>query len=148
MDCYTTELPRHVSLAEYIEAFYTTWVFRLERFVLRWLISKPSTDTDAKLLAEGSRDTFAAWRVEGRAADQLLMCDYQQKTRSWFMTAPGAGRNASGTCLYFGSGIVPSTDPRTGESRLSPGFRWLIGFHRMYSRVLLRAAAARLLSTR
>ena len=30
-DCYVTEVTRRVSHAEYVEAFYTTAVFKLER---------------------------------------------------------------------------------------------------------------------
>jgi hypothetical protein len=33
-DCYVTEAPGPVSLSEYIFAFYTTPLFRLERFIL------------------------------------------------------------------------------------------------------------------
>ena len=75
-------------------------------------------------------DAFAAWRVEDRAEDQLLLCDLPGRTRSWLMAASEGTR----TLLYFGSAIVP----------LSPGYRALLGFHKLYSRVLLRAAKSRL----
>lgn len=126
--------------AEFVEAFYTTWLFKLERFVLAWLVHKPSTDTEARVLARGERDAFAAWSVEGRVGNQLLMRDFQSRTRSWLMVEP---RPAS-TRLYFGSGIVPRVDRETGENRMGPGFRVLLGFHKMYSRALLAAARARL----
>jgi hypothetical protein len=76
-------------------------------------------------------DTFAAWSVEAHTGNQLLMCDFQGRTRSWFMV--------SGTRLLFGSAVVPVT---VTESR----FRWLLGLHRLYSRALLRAARSRLQS--
>lgn len=128
--------------AEYVEAFYTTAVFRLERWLLRWLVSRPSTDRQARDLASGTLDRFAAWRVEGRAADQLLLCDFRERTRSWLMSAPWL--DGRGTRLYFGSAVVPVPDRRSGRSRMGPAFRALLGFHKLYSRVLLRAAARRL----
>lgn len=139
-DCYVTELPLVVTHAEYVEAFYTTWLFRLERHILAWLVRKPSTDAEAGELARGARNGFAAWSVEDRAGNQLLMCDFQGRTRSWLMieTAP------ANTRLYFGSGIAPRVDPVTGEKRLGSGFRALLGFHKLYSRALLGAARARL----
>ncbi len=33
-DCYVTDLPGEVTLAQYVAAFYTTPLFRLERWVL------------------------------------------------------------------------------------------------------------------
>jgi len=68
------------------------------------------------------------------------MCDFQSRTRSWLMVEPGA----ASTRLYFGSGIVPRVDRRTGEKRMGPGFRALLGFHKLYSRALLATACARL----
>ena len=124
--------------ADYVEAFYTTWLFKLERLILTWLVDKPSTDEEARSLARGARDAFAAWSVEGRAGNQLLMCDFQSRTRSWLMVEPGA----ASTRLYFGSGIVPRMVD--GTKRMGPGFRALLGFHKLYSRALLTAARTRL----
>jgi hypothetical protein len=139
-DCFVTDVPLVATHPEYVEAFYTTWLFRLERFILAWLVDKPSTDAEARSLAQGARDAFAAWHVEGRVVNQLLMCDFQSRTRSWLMIEPGA----ASTRLYFGSGIVPRIDRVTGEKRMGPGFRALLGFHKLYSRALLAAARARL----
>ena len=140
-DCFAAELPREVSQAHFVEAFYTSSVFKLERWILRVAASRPSTDTDATRLAQGEASTFAAWRVEAREADQLLMCDFTGRTRSWLMVEGRPG--GVGTRLYFGSGIVPRQDPKTGEQRMGPLFNALLGFHKLYSRVLLRAAASR-----
>ena len=41
--------------AQYVTAFYTTWVFKLERLILKWAVSRPSTDTHAEL-ARGGND--------------------------------------------------------------------------------------------
>jgi hypothetical protein len=125
-----------------VTAFYTTWLFRLERWILRLAVARPSTDEQARQLARGERAAFAAWSVEARATDQLLMCDFTGRTRSWLMVAPAAG--ASGTRLYFGSVVIPVRDPNTGETGLGPVHGPLIGFHKIYSRMLLRAAARRL----
>jgi len=134
-DCFTIEISGRVSLPQFVEAFYTSRVFKLERLILQWLVNKPSTDIEAKELAAGSRDRFAAWTVEGRSADQLLLCDYLGHTRSWLMVAPRERESEDGTRLYFGSVVVPV--------RRFP-YNVLLGFHRLYSRVLLNSASARL----
>lgn len=126
-------------------AFYTTWLFRIERWILRLAVVRPSTDEEALQLARGERDSFAAWSVEARAPDQLLMCDFTDRTRSWLMVAPASGK--AGTRLYFGSVVVPVRDPRSGERSLGPIHGPLIGFHKFYSRMLLGAAARRLART-
>ena len=140
-DCYGGVVAADIAHAQYVEAFYTTWIFRLERWVLAVFVARPSTDAQARALAAGEVDTFAAWTVEARAPDQLLLCDYRGRTRSWLMTAPDAG----GTRLYFGSAVVPEVNERTGRKALGWVFAGLLGFHKLYSRVLLRAAIARLL---
>lgn len=144
-DCYCTELPSAVPLATFVEAFYTTPLFKVEANVLRWVAAKPSTDADARALAQGA-DTFAAWRVEGRTADQLLLADFTGRTRSWLMAEPLARPGGSAaTRLYFGSAVVPR-GARHGNARgaMGFGFHALLGFHKLYSRLLLRAACARL----
>lgn len=144
-DCYRTSVTGRVSHAEYVEAFYTTAVFRLERLLLGWFASRPSTDVDAAGLASGARDAFAAWRVESRDMDQVLLADFTGRTRSWLMVAAGEG---GGTTLFFGSAVVPARSRRTGEATLGVAFRFLLGLHKLYSRVLLRAAKARLVRLR
>jgi hypothetical protein len=139
-DCYTTAVRGTVSHEEFVTAFYTTWLFKLERWILRWAVSKPSTDCDAEQLAKGFTQSFAAWRVEARSDDQLLLCDFLGNTRSWLMVAS----EPACTRLYFGSAIVARKDPRTGRRRLGWTFRALMGFHRLYSILLLSAARSRL----
>jgi hypothetical protein len=145
VDCHVTEIACAATQAEYVEAFYTTGVFKLERLLLRWFASRPSTDEDARQLASGMRDAFAAWSVEAREVDQLLLCDMVGRTRSWLMVAPTHGAGG-GTRLYFGSAVVPvAAVAGSGKPRLGSAYRLLLGFHKLYSRVLLRAARARLL---
>lgn len=137
VDCYETELERAISLPEYVEAFYTTPLFKVERLILRLLVSCPSSDRDVKALAAGNANTFAAWKLEGRRADQLLLADVSGKTRSWLMVAPAA--DGQRTRLYFGSAVIPGRNGQLGWS-----FRLLLGFHKLYSRALLRTAQRRL----
>jgi hypothetical protein len=134
-DCFATDIPWHVTHADFVAAFYTTPLFKLERIVLT-LIGKSSTDAGARELANGLREAFAAWTVERRAPDQLLLCDFQATTRSWLMVEP----RGDGTRLYFGSAVMKRTVSATGEKRMSGGFSALLGFHRRYSRGLLGAA--------
>lgn len=141
-DCYATDLPGTYSHAEFVAAFYTTWLFKVERAILKWLVAKPSTDAEAAQLAQGARRAFAAWTVEASAPNQLLLCDFLGNTRSWLMIEP---RHDGGvTRLYFGSAIVPQPGRDRGRPRLGFSFRALLGFHRRYSRALLSAARARL----
>jgi hypothetical protein len=129
-DCYTTAVSRPASQAEFVEAFYTTAVFKLERLILKWLVSRPSTDHEAGQLGRGEVSSFAAWAVEARSENQVLL--RAGRTRSWLMVDP------TGTRLYFGSAITPR------QGRMGAAFTALLGFHKIYSRVLLAAAASRL----
>ncbi len=141
-DCFFTELARPVTHAELVEAFYTTGLFKLERWILRLCVSRPSTDAEARALARGERDSFAAWTVEARAPNQVLLRDFTGHTCSWLMVAD-AGRGP-GTRLYFGSVVIPVRDPESGQTSMPTVHARLLGFHTLYSRLLLRAAARRL----
>jgi hypothetical protein len=143
-DCYSTEVGRVVSHAEYVEAFYTGAVFKLERLLLAWIVSRPSTDAQARQLALGAVSSFAAWRVEGRATNQLLMCALDGRTRSWLMITPLKSGNSASTRLYFGSAVLPRPNNASAKPRLGWLFTALLGFHKLYSRVLLHAARSRL----
>ena len=110
-------------------------------------ISRPSTDLQARQLAAGELNEFAAWRVEARAVDQLLLCAIDGRTRSWLMVS--AADVLGRTRLYFGSAVVrkpmpPNSPNATGMPTLGFVFKALLGFHKVYSRALLCAAAARL----
>ena len=146
-DCYVTEVARPVSHAEYVEAFYTTAVFKAERLLLAWFVAKPSTDLQAQELGAGKVSSFAAWSVEARSPDQVLLSDFQGRTRSWLMRAPATSGTSGNTRLYFGSAVVPMANARSWEPRMGIVFRALLGFHKLYSRALLRAAASRLESS-
>jgi hypothetical protein len=146
-DCYTAEIAKPVSHAAYVEAFYTCRLFKVERFLLTWLVFKPSTDAQARELASGASNTFAAWRVEERSANQLLVCDFLGQTRSWFMIGPPRNEGAIGAHLYFGTAVMPVRDKVSGQARMSFAFKSLLAFHKLYSRALLYAARTRLTRT-
>lgn len=134
-DCYSVRLDRPASLGDFMAAFYTTGIFKLERWLLASILRFPSSDEEAKSLARGEVVRFSAWHVEARQADQAVLA--AGRTRSWLMVAP------SGQCttLFFGSAIVPRRRGGLGWQ-----FTLLLGFHKLYSRILLRAAARRLAS--
>jgi hypothetical protein len=143
-DCFATDVAGAVSHEQFVTAFYTTFVFKLERKILEWAVSKPSTDVQAQQLAAGSINEFSAWYVEDRCPDQLLLSDFQERTRSWLMIEPITMGNGSGTRLYFGSAVVPEIDRRTGKAAHGLAFRALLGFHKVYSVILLHAARSQL----
>lgn len=145
-DCYFVDVNGEVSLADFICAFYTTVPFKTERLILRWAVSKPSTDEDARLLAEGKIDRFAAWYVEARRDDQLLLSDFRDRTRSWLMSEPSAGDSHESTRLYFGSAVVPERPEESGEGGMGKSFSALLLFHKLYSQILLATARSRLIS--
>ena len=64
------------------------------------------------------------------------------------MVAPVGDGADSRTHLYFGSAVVPKTNAKTGTREMGFAFHALLGFHRAYSRALLRAARSRLLEHR
>lgn len=143
-DCFTVDVAGEVSQQQFVTAFYTSRLFKVERFILKWLVAKPSTDRQAGLLASGSIDSFAAWTVEGRKRHQLLVCDYQGRTRSWLMVEPIKAGHGAATRLFFGTGIASATDRKTGRKTMPLLFRLLLGFHRRYAPALLRSAVTKL----
>lgn len=142
-DSYCVEVGGDVPLVRLVTAFYTTPLFKLERFILKWLAQRPSTDRQAEEFAEGTADRFAAWVLEDRNEHQLLA--NAGRTRSWFMVEPVTrGEDVMVTRLYFGSAVVAADQSRDGRPNLGVLFTALLGFHKLYSRALLRAAMLRL----
>jgi len=134
-DCFSVTCPAEIGLDAFVTAFYTTPLFRCERFVLR-LAGIRSADADIADMLSAGRPGFAAWQVEDRCDNQLLLTDLAGSTRSWFMVAPAG---TQGTQLYFGSAVIARE-----SHRLPLLYRLLLGLHRLYSRLLLGAAARRL----
>lgn len=143
-DSYWTEIQGQISLAVYVFAFYTTSLFKLEQFILTYTARRPSNDTQAKELADGTRNEFAAWTVESRNDNELLMRDMFGRTRSWFMVNHLGAEDDKRTQLYFGSAVVPEKDQETGKTSLGLVFRALLGFHKIYSVFLLYSAKTKL----
>ena len=143
-DCYRTTLPQTVSLPGFIEAFYTTPLFRLERIILHWLVHKPSTDKTIRLVADNQAQAFAAWQVERRDTEQILLADYRGRTRSWLMCTSSSDEDSATTSLYFGSAVVAAGTGSTKRNPLSTTVKLMLPFHRLYSRALLWSARRRL----
>jgi hypothetical protein len=135
-DCFSLMIPQKANLEQFVFAFYTSPVFRLERCILGLFAHSPSTDADARAIANGSASRFALWYVGERTASQLLMCDRFERTRSWFRVMTVGGE---GAVLQFGSAVAARTD-RSGHRRMGGAFGFLKGFHVLYSRVLLNSA--------
>jgi AcrR family transcriptional regulator len=138
-DCYTIDVPAAVGLEAFVEAFYTSRGFLPERLFL-YLVGRGASAADARTLARGGTDQFAAWRVQARATSELLLLDYLGRTRSWLYAEP---LPSGGTRLHFGSGIIRRGSDGTGDRAERGLFRLLLPFHARYSRLLLSAAARR-----
>ncbi|MDF3413869.1 hypothetical protein HKX54_05330 [Sulfitobacter sp. M57] len=135
-DCFSVQHTGEADLSAFIGAFYTTWLFRLERAVLTVALRKRIRDSDVVALAEGHATEFAVWTVESRAERQILLRDMFGKTRSFLSVAPvGDGS----TELLFGSAVVSG-----GGSGSSLFMRLTTPLHQIYAKALLRQAERRL----
>jgi hypothetical protein len=128
--------PKGVTLESYINAFFNTWLFRIERMILNTAAKKPASDEDIARLAQGTSNTMSAWQVERRDADQILFEVPQTPIRTWLMRS-GEGEK---TQLYFGSAILPDAVDRNGNAKMPFLFHALLGFHKLYARALLFSA--------
>jgi len=140
LDCFSIDVGCDISLGDFVYAFYTSPVFRLERLILRAVIGAHSTDADARAVADGAGAIFAVWTVGERTATQLLMCDRYEATRSWFRVVP---QKDGRTKLQFGSGVAARSSAESHPRRLGVAARLMLGFHVLYSKVLLGAASRR-----
>lgn len=152
-DCYQTEIEGMISHVDYVRAFYTSPLFKLERLILSWVAKRPSSDEQADQLAKGERRKFAVWDEEGRAKDQLLLCDHEGLTRSWLMvesissevsTEASNHANTEKTRLYFGSAVTINNSADKSKKSTELIFKALAGFHHLYSILLLSAAKSQL----
>ena len=143
-DCYFMDIPGTISQSQFVQTFYTTALFKVERNILALVASRPSNDMQATQLANGQTSSFAAWSVEDRCANQLLLCDFLGRTRSWLMSNATGDRNSANTRLYFGSAVVPKSTGQFGEKSFGFAFHALKGFHSLYTRALMQAALTKL----
>lgn len=139
VDCFARSCDGTVPLPVFIAAFFDSWVFRLERRMLATIGKGRSTTADVAALAEAKVDRFATWRVLARDGAQLLLEVPKTPIRTWLAVEPVPEVGA--TRLLFGSALVPEDS----ASGLGWGIRASIGPHRLYSRLLLNAAATKLM---
>ncbi|NNE86854.1 MAG: hypothetical protein HKN27_02160 [Silicimonas sp.] len=140
-DCFAVQVAGDHDLAAFVAAFYSTWLFKAERFVLAHIAKAPATDAQAVALGRAESDQFSVWRTETRSQAQLLMCPRDETTRSWFMVD---AKDRASTTLYFGSALIMRNRPRDAEKLT---LKIVIALHRFYSRALLACAAAKLKRT-
>ncbi len=139
VDCYRIESKAPPSLPNFIEAFYSSQVFKLERRILAVATGKAATDHNAHTLAQDETRQFSIWRVEGRNQTEVLLST--GRTRSWLMVASSLEPGSPGSTLLVGSAVFPASNPGTG---MGLPFQALLGFHKLYSRALLASAATRM----
>ena len=96
---------------------------------------------------ESIKDLFRPGHADYTYLAKYGLRDYRGSTRSWLMTLTQENNGESRTRLYFGSAILGRSPVAGEKKRLGRGFRLLLGFHKIYSRVLLQAARARLGNT-
>jgi hypothetical protein len=144
VDCYSIDIATDISLIKYIQAFYTTSIFKLERSLLSLVTLKRTKDDEAVELSWGRSDNYSIWTVEGRESNQIMLCDFTGNTRSWLMVEKSSGSEIS-TCLYFGSVVVPKGKVENGQASFGVLFHLFGKFHQVYSRALLNAAYRKLL---
>ena len=136
-DCFSAFISREVSLEQFVGQFYRGRLFRFERWMIKTVIGRPSTDAQIDSLLTGETDTFSAWSSDARSENQLIMCDYQNRTCSWFMVET----EADGTRLYFGTLLKPTKYLGRAEWLSKPLFTLMLPAHDIYSRLLLSQAA-------
>jgi hypothetical protein len=140
VDCYVCAVARAVTLADFVTAFYTSAVFWPERVLLHALLARPSTKQQIEQFARAESNVLAAWTVEARASDQVLLADMLGRTKSWLMVAATGSTASPRTQLYFGSAVVPARRAGADHATLSPVVGALLPLHKLYSRALLHAA--------
>lgn len=107
-------------------------------------MNKPSTDQDVELLAKGKSENFAAWSVEDRAENQLLLCDYQGQTRSWLRVV---NQEEESSIVYFGSAVVSKKDVNGKAIEFSRVFKFISWFHHLYSKALITCAVKKMIKS-
>lgn len=137
VDSYKIIVPGHVSLSDYIGSFYRGRLFRMERKIIHKVTGHASSDAQIEELLAGERDTFSAWTRDAESENQLIMCDYQSRTCSWFMVEP----DGSNTVLRFGTVIKPTDYAGRFERFSKLMFTLFMPLHGLYSRLLLSQAA-------
>ncbi len=143
VDCYYIDITKDISLDKYIQAFYTTAIFKLERSLLSLATFKCTKDDEAIELSLEKSDSYSIWTVEGRQSNQIMLRDFTGNTRSWLMVEK-LNENEMSTRLYFGSVVVPKNITENKQASFGVLFHLFGKFHEIYSRALLNAAFRKL----
>ena len=143
-DCYCINIGNKISLKRFINTFYTTKLFKIERTVLSMITTKLTADKDAIKLSLGETESYSIWTVESRTSNQILLRDITGRTRSWLMVKH-IGSTEMTTRLYFGSVVIPKYVSENGQVKFGTIFNVISGFHKVYSKLLLHAAYKKLL---
>lgn len=139
-DCFYVDIPAEVTLSDYILAFFSTPIFRMERLILNLLPSGRSNKRCVLDLASGSGKKMASWKTERRDENQLLLAVGNGPIRTWLMVQDNQLSKHT-TRLYFGSAVLPTRITKDGHPKLAFVFRMFLGLHIFYSRLLLWWAA-------
>lgn len=142
-DCFYIDMPGSVSFSTYVYAFFNSPVFKLERALLRLFTSSPSSDNDVENLASGVSDGLSMWNVEERGDNQMIMSVGNGPIRTWLMCC-NSGISSGTTRLYFESAVLPTQHNASRDLKMGRTYRILLGFHKQYSRILLRSAKRKL----
>ncbi|MEO0487904.1 MAG: hypothetical protein AAF092_18555 [Pseudomonadota bacterium] len=129
VDAYQLSVSEPVALPDYIRAFFQTGIFRLERWILAVAAGASSSDYQIEDLAKGQGDRMAAWRVEARGDQEILLAVEGSPIRTWLGVVSGPS-----PALLFGSAVLAY------KGRVPFAARALMPFHAVYSRVLLASA--------
>ena len=75
-DCFVTEVDGAVAHSEYVRAFYTSWLFRVERFILSCMASPHYPKLKGKPEHAGSQETqgwMSDWMNRSRVIDLPML---------------------------------------------------------------------------
>ncbi|MTI09151.1 hypothetical protein [Curvivirga aplysinae] len=140
-DAFVGQIDGIVTLEDYILAFFDSPIFRIERSILSLFLLRRIKQSEIKELASGRSQQFALWKTKKRNEEELLLEVGDSQIRTWFHTEQ---EQSNKTKLYFGSAIVPDTTSKNAKEGIGFTFRFFMGFHKLYSRILLQSALKKL----
>lgn len=140
-DCYAVDVAGAPDIERFIRIFFDTSIFRLERRILALSGLEATHADDVDALARGHRSRFAAWRLEGKTADELMLRFERPSGRTWLHVADVPDQSGQAR-LFFGSALLPGARDNDKRPTIGWSLHAFLPFHRLYARMLLRAAAA------
>ncbi len=165
-DCFVRRETDAVTLEQFVERFYCSWAFRPERLALG-LIGRGASSADARRLARGETENFAAWTVIDRRSASDFLAEHgpegsasptgrPQARKGRGNRTPDGVRNTKNAEILLQDfqgataswlSVRPSADGGTellfGSWVGKPDrgvVKALMPFHRLYARVLLGGA--------